>query len=562
MVRSKINILIIDYKKTLILLQRVIRGLLNMLEYIPGFRSGKKFKMFISTIYYILTLLMFTGGFGYGLFFLAAPFLGFSFIDIFKHKKRSMSLKKPLLSFVVSLLILSIAVVMIPNVESTSVSGTDKTQVAEVTQKPTDEPTQTLEPSIDRADKSNEVLLGGVTEEPTNIQEQNIVTEPSGKPSEKLTEDPPKSVTNPTSIPINTNSRFEVHFIDVGQGDASLVLCDGESMLIDGGTSKSSNVIYTYLKKQSIDKLNYIVSTHPHEDHVGGLAGALNYATVDTVFSPVTSYESTAFNNFLKYLNIQNVSITVPKAGETFKLGSATVQILGPVRYDNDVNNNSIVLRITYGDTSFLFTGDAEREEEQDILEQGYDLDTTVLKVGHHGGETSTTYLFLREVMPEYAVISVGRNNQYGHPHENTLSRLRDADIKTYRTDMQGDIICTSNGKTVSFTVMRNENANTLSPVSKLTPTPAPTGKPTVTTMPHATATPTVKPTQAPANSNTGSHNKDTDIKYILNTSTKKFHYPTCHSVGRMSENNKQEWLHTRDELINQGYEPCGNCKP
>ncbi len=516
----------------------MILGLLNILKYIPGFRSGKKLKSFIAIIYYILSLLTFTGGFSYGLFFLVAPFLGFSFIDIFKHKKRTIPFKKPLLSFAVSFLILAVAMATIPNIEPTDASGRDLLQVIGVTQKPTDEFAQVSEPTIDETDKADVALPGGVTEEPFN------------------------PVTESTPVPIKTDGEFEVHFLDVGQGDASLVICDGESMLIDGGTSKNSNLIYTYLKKQGIDNLNYIVSTHPHEDHVGGLAGALNYATVDTVLSPVISYESTAFNNFVKYLDMQNVSITVPKAGERFNLGSAIVQVIGPVSSNNSVNNNSIVLKITYGDTSFLFTADAEREEEQDILKQGYDLNSTVLKVGHHGGETSTTYPFLREIMPEFAVISVGSNNQYGHPTENILSRLRDADVKTYRTDMQGDIICTSDGKTVSFIVKRNENVNTLSPVSKLTPTPVPTVKATTSPTTRPTAVPTAKPTLAPTTPSSGTQDEHTDVKYILNTNTKKFHHPTCHSVGRISEENKQKSVLARNELINQDYEPCGNCKP
>lgn len=215
--------------------------------------------------------------------------------------------------------------------------------------------------------------------------------------------------------------------------------------------------------------------------------------------------------------------------------------MLGPVYSSNNDNNNSLVLKITYGNTSFLFTGDAEREEEQDILAQGYALSSTVFKVGHHGGDTSTTYPFLREIMPKYAVISVGSNNQYGHPTENTLSRLRDADVKVLRTDMQGDIIFTSDGYNVSFTVERNIDADTLS--SNTRPTPVP------------------KTNKNPSTSNTVEENT-TEIKYILNINTKKFHYPRCSSVGQMSEKNKKVTNLSREEVISQGYNPCGNCKP
>lgn len=301
---------------------------------------------------------------------------------------------------------------------------------------------------------------------------------------------------------------FSVHFIDVGQADAALVLCDGKSMLIDGGNSDDSSLIYSYLKKMDIQKLDYVVCTHAHEDHVGGLSGALNFAAAGTILSPVTEYDSKAFNSFLKYAAKQNLTITIPKAGDTFRLGSADVKILGPIGTSDNPNNTSIILRIQYGETSFLFTGDAEREEEQDILNSGCELSSTVLKVGHHGSETSTTYPFLREIMPEYAVISVGKDNSYGHPSDDTLSRLRDAGTNVYRTDLLGNILCTSDGKTVSFQTEKNAG------------------------------------------------------QYILNTNTKKFHYPSCSSVDQMKDKNKKAFNGTREEAVKAGYSPCGRCKP
>jgi competence protein ComEC len=237
-----------------------------------------------------------------------------------------------------------------------------------------------------------------------------------------------------------------VYFIDVGQADAALVLTGGAAMLIDGGNVADSDLIYTFLKNHGVSHLDYIVGTHAHEDHIGGLAGALNYASVDTALCPVTEFSGNAFRNFVNYLGEQGKGITVPSHGDTFDLGNAEFTILGPINPSDEPNNTSIVLKLTYGEVSFLFTGDAERAEETDILEAEYDLSATVLKVGHHGSETATSYPFLREIMPEYAVISCGKNNSYGHPDEATLSRLRDADVKVFRTDMQGTIAATSDG--------------------------------------------------------------------------------------------------------------------
>lgn len=403
----------------------------------------------------------------------------------------------------------------------------------------TDEPDKELNES---KEVISEVVSGTEQEEkPTPIPE------PTATPTPEPTATPtPKPSPTPTKTTPPQNSSFEVHYIDVGQADASLVLCDGAAMLIDGGNSADSSLIYSYLKSRAIDHLDYIVCTHAQEDHAGGLSGALNYATVDVALCPVTDDDNAAFQDFVKFLGQQSVSITVPTPGDSYALGSATIQVLGPISMDEDEpNNTSIVLRVVYGETSFLFTGDAEREEEQEILDAGYMVQSTVLKIGHHGSSSSTSYRFLREVMPLYAVIHVGADNSYGHPTDEVLSRLRDADVKVYRTDLQGSVICTSDGSNVEFTVERNANIDTLAPP---TPVPEPTA---------AIVAPVV-----PFPEGDGNFDAPAGTEYVLNTNTLIFHCPDCKSVKKMKDKNKQYFTGTREEVLSMGYSPCGNCKP
>lgn len=259
---------------------------------------------------------------------------------------------------------------------------------------------------------------------------------------------------NPSDIPENSN--FEVHFIDVGQADSALIECDGETMMIDGGNVADSNVVAAYLKKEDVTELNYVVCSHAHEDHVGGLSGALSVTKADNIYAPKTETNTKAYKNFKKKAEEQNVEIKHPNIGDEIQLGSSTVEFLGPVDENGkDLNSTSIVLKIIYGNTSFLFTGDAESDEEEEILNSGADLKSTVLKVGHHGSRTSTSYPFLREVMPQYAVISVEKGNSYGHPNEETLSKLSDAGVEVYRTDESGDIVMTSDGNSISITTSK-----------------------------------------------------------------------------------------------------------
>ena len=270
---------------------------------------------------------------------------------------------------------------------------------------------------------------------------------------------------------VSESGSFTIHFIDVGQADSTLVTCDGHSMLIDGGNADDSNLVYSVLQRETDGHLDYVVGTHAHEDHIGGLSGAFEADTADVTFCPVTEYDSKAFRNFKARADERGGGITVPAVGDTFTLGEASVTVVAVNSVPEDTNNTSIVIRIVYGDTSFLFTGDAEQETEEKILETGQDIESTVLKVGHHGSSTSTSQAFLDAVSPTYAVISCGKDNSYGHPHSETLAKLSSAGVEVLRTDELGDIYCTSDGTEVTFSYgeYHKDSDITLAVVEELT---------------------------------------------------------------------------------------------
>lgn len=260
------------------------------------------------------------------------------------------------------------------------------------------------------------------------------------------------------------NSTFSIEFMDVGQGDAALVECDGQYMLIDGGSKGAGETVYSVLEEKEIQHLNILAISHMHEDHIGGLPKALTYASkIDKTIANADydSDDKESFRALERALTADGTSITVPHTGDTFPLGSAKVEVVDVASTDV---NDSLVLMITYGKTRFLFTGDIEDDAQTRISDKysnskdkAYKVD--VLKMPHHGSGskksydgTGSLYHFLRTFTPNYAIISVGTGNTYGHPDKETLDLLKQAKIKVYRTDQKGTIIVKSNGKTVSVT--------------------------------------------------------------------------------------------------------------
>ena len=357
----------------------------------------------------------------------------------------------------------------------------------------------------------------------------------------------------------SVQNRFIVYFIDVGQGDSSLIICNNSSMLIDGGQSKQSDKIYTFLKEKGINHLNYIVATHPDDDHIGGLAGALNYAAVDTAFSPVSTDDSKSFENFKKYLDKQGVEITVPAAGDTYPLGDSTVTVLGPMEIVDSDNNNSIVLKVTHGENSFLFTGDAEKKEENDIVYAGADLESTVLKIGHHGSASSTSDEWLNAVNPTAAIISCGVNNEYGHPTAELLDRLKEREVHTFRTDLQGDITIFEQSGKLIYETEKNPDADVF--VAGTIPVEDPETPPLQELEP-IDENDVSEDESIIRGGETESTPEKHEMDYIVNVKTGKFHYPDCRGVKQMNESNKRYVTCDRQELLDQGYESCGICLP
>lgn len=272
----------------------------------------------------------------------------------------------------------------------------------------------------------------------TDIQQTDTVTEQSDVTSQ-----------DESGRQLDTFSTMEVHFIDVGQGDATLIMCDGDAMLIDAGDNSKGTLIQNYLQKRGVDELDYLVLTHPDSDHIGGAAVVVSKFDIGMVFMSDYEKDNKTYKNLLQALEDKTLTWSTPEVGATYQLGSAEFTILAPNDTYSDPNDASIALLLENGEDSFLFTGDAEEKAEMDILKNGLSIQADVYQVGHHGSKTSSCPDFLDAVMPNAAVISCGEGNSYGHPNAQTMNSFRERGILVYRTDEQGSIVATSDGSGV-----------------------------------------------------------------------------------------------------------------
>ena len=262
---------------------------------------------------------------------------------------------------------------------------------------------------------------------------------------------------------ISKDADLEIHYIDVGQGDCSLILWEGASMLIDSGEKQYAETVLNYLDEQGVEKLDYIVATHPHSDHMGAMSEIISAVDVGKVIVPKVADELTpttvVYEKFLTALSAKAIKLTAAKPDTTYTLSGTTAasvsktapsfEILAPIADYSDLNNYSVVVKLTHGETSYLFTGDIEKKAENDILEYGADVDADVLKTAHHGSSSSSGEAFIDAVSPEICIISCGDGNDYGHPHAEVVERLDEYGATAYRTDQCGTVTVYSDGKQI-----------------------------------------------------------------------------------------------------------------
>ena len=327
-----------------------------------------------------------------------------------------------------------------------------------------------------------------------------------------------------------------VEYLDVGQADSMLLSSDGEYMLIDAGNNADGDDIVRYLREVGADELKYVVGTHPHADHIGGMDDVILDLDVENVLLPNATTNTQTYSDVLDAIEAKQVPVTVPVKGQTFQLGDATISVVAAQPSD-DLNNTSIVLRATYEDTSFLFMGDAETAVENAILSSGTNVQSNVLKVGHHGSSTSTGSAFLAAVSPDAAVISCGAGNSYGHPSTATLNKL--TGIPVWRTDLNGTIIAMTDGQTCRLTADKGTAA--LKPPATTTPS-----------APSAPSTPS-KPSTPSTSVDAGGQDDGIPSTVYITPTGKRYHY-------KASCAGKNATPTTLSNAKSRGLTPCQKC--
>ncbi len=355
------------------------------------------------------------------------------------------------------------------------------------------------------------------------------------------------NTTTPSNKNTNADLNLKVTFLDVGQADCIVIQSNDDFMVIDGGNNADIATVTDFLKSEKIENIKYLIGTHPHEDHIGGLDAIINSFNVETIIMPEAVSDTQTFVDVITAIENKKLEITAPKVGDTYTLGNATFTMIAPNKIYSELNNMSVGIKLTNGENSFIFCGDAEVLSENDILSNKIDLKADVLKLSHHGSDTSTSKAFLKAISPKHTIISVGKDNSYGHPNVDTLQKLLDNKIELYRTDLQGNIIVKSDGKSIEFNVESYDIAEGIKLASEkvLEKSLKENETKVVTTKEETTTTEETK-----------------SVDYILNKNSDIFHHTWCGSVKLMKESNKIYFTGDRNDVINQGYDACKKCNP
>lgn len=345
-----------------------------------------------------------------------------------------------------------------------------------------------------------------------------LTGEPAGQPPADSTESAAESI----------SASAEAHILDVGQGLSVFIRAGDSCLLYDGGGGSASSFVISYLQRHDVKELDYVIVSHYDADHLSGIVGAVNAFPVGTLIAPDYETDSDIFDSFQSAVRDKGLTVTSPVPGTEYPLGEGSFEILAPLGSEyEDENDYSVVVKISMGNNSLLLTGDASAESELEMLEAGSDLTSDICIVGHHGSAGSTQEAFLTAVAPAYAVVSCGLGNDYGHPAQRVTELLETEHIPLFRTDLQETIDIFMTEEELSFA---QKPCNDYTPGSRI--------------------------------ALDGSDFHAGDYTYVLNTRSHRFHLPDCESVAEMSVKNRRGSYQTREELILEGYDPCGSCKP